>query len=312
MVEVVRSGFREGVHRGSVVIVRPDGVLRHVRGSGRDVVLPRSSNKPFQILGMLRCGLDLPDEADLAVGCASHSGEAEHVARVRGILAKHGLTEADLRCPPDLPVHAGTAEAVLAAGGKAEPVTMNCSGKHACMLATCVQRGWDTASYTDPSHPLQVTIRDTLGELGEEPVTVTAVDGCGAPLFGLSLVALARAFGKLVQAAEGSHERRIADAMRAHPYLVAGTGREDTRLMRAVPGLLSKAGAEGVYGAALPDGTAIALKIDDGNPRARLPVMTGALRFLGVDNAELAELAEETVFGGGRPVGSARLLPGVF
>ncbi|MGO1050669.1 asparaginase [Crossiella sp. CA198] len=312
MVEVVRSGFREGVHRGSVVIVRPDGVLRHVRGNGRQVVLPRSSNKPFQILGMLRCGLDLPDDVDLALGCGSHNGEPEQVARVRAILAKHGLSEADLRCPPDLPVHEATADAILAAGGKAEPVTMNCSGKHAAMLTTCVQRGWNTANYTDPSHPLQVTIRDTMADLGEEPITVTTVDGCGAPMFGLSLVGLARAFGKLVQGSDGSHERRIADAMRANPFMVAGTGREDTRLMNAVPGLLSKAGAEGVYGAALPDGTAIAIKIDDGHQRARLPVMAGALRFLGAGTPELAELAEEPILGGGRPVGSARLLPGVF
>ncbi|MBP2475843.1 L-asparaginase II [Crossiella equi] len=312
LVEVVRSGFRECVHRGSVVIVRPDGVLRHVRGDGRHVILPRSSSKPFQVLGGLRCGLDLPDDVDVALAAGSHNGEPEQVARVRAILAKHGLSEDDLLCPPDLPIHPASADAVLATGGKAERVTMNCSGKHAAMLATCVQRGWSTSDYLDPSHPLQVTIRDTTAELGEEAVTVTAVDGCGAPQFGMSLRAMARAFGRLAQAAEGTHEHRVAAAMRAHPYFVAGTGREDTLLMEAVPGLLSKAGAEGVYGAALPDGTAIALKIDDGHHRARLPVMVGALRFLGVDTPGLAELAEETIKGGGRPVGSARLLPGVF
>ncbi|MCP2259371.1 asparaginase [Streptoalloteichus tenebrarius] len=313
LVEIVRNGFREGVHRGSVVVLGPDGEVLHALGGPERPVFPRSSNKPLQGLAMLRCGLDLPDDADLALGCASHSGEPEHVERALAVLRKHGLDEDALGCPPDLPGHEASRTALLAAGGGPRRAAMNCSGKHAAMLATCVQRGWSTEDYLDPAHPLQVTVRETVEELAGERVAATAVDGCGAPLFAISLIGLARAFATLVAAEPGSPERRIADAMRAHPYLVAGTGREDTRLMGAVPGLLSKAGAEGVHAAAAPGVGAIALKITDGAGRARLPVTVGALRALGVPaSAELDDLAEEDVLGGGRPVGSARLLPGVF
>ncbi|WP_231950897.1 asparaginase [Allokutzneria albata] len=312
MVEVVRSGVRECVHHGSVIVLGPAGEVVTVHGDTRRPIMPRSSNKPVQALGMLRCGLDVPDDADLALICASHNGEPEHVDRATALLAKHGLSPDDLLCPPDYPVHEGSRNELLASGGTANRISMNCSGKHAGMLATCVQRGWPTTSYTDPSHPLQVTIRDTLAELAEEPIAHTAVDGCGAPLFSVSLYGLARAFGKLARAEPGSDLRRVADAMRAHPHLVAGTGREDTLLMNAVPGLLCKAGAEGVHAAALPDGRAVALKIADGAQRARMPVIVGALRALGVSTPALEELAEEPVRGGGRRVGSVRLLPNVF
>ncbi|SHE52998.1 asparaginase [Streptoalloteichus hindustanus] len=301
------------MHRGTVVLLGPDGEVRQALGAPERPMFPRSSNKPFQGLAMLRCGLDLPDDADLALGCASHSGEPEHVERALAILRKHGLDEDALGCPPDLPGHEPSRTELLARGGGPRRAAMNCSGKHAAMLATCVQRGWSTEDYLDPAHPLQVAVRETVEELTGEPVAATAVDGCGAPLFAFSLTGLARAFAALVAAEPGSQERRIADAMRAHPYLVAGTDREDTRLMRAVPGLLSKAGAEGVHAVALPGVGAVAVKITDGAARARLPVTVGALRALGVPTSpELAALAEETVLGGGQPVGTVRLLPGVL
>jgi L-asparaginase II len=313
LVEVIRSGSREGLHRGSVVVLGADGEVRYARGEVGLPMFPRSSNKPAQAVGALRCGLDLPDEADLALIAASHSGEPDHIARVAAILARHELTEDDLGCPPDYPRHEGSRDQLLASGGTKRRLAMNCSGKHAAMLATCAQRGWPTVSYLDDAHPLQVAISDTLAELAGEPVAGTGVDGCGAPSLAISLTGLARVFRALVTAPPGSDERRVADAMRAHPFLVAGTGREDTLLMRAVPGLLCKGGAEGVHVAALPDGTAIALKIDDGAARARMPVMVGALRALGVPaSPELDALAEEAIYGGGLPVGAARLLPGVF
>ncbi len=313
LVEVVRSGFRECVHHGSVAILGPDGQLMRGIGEVTAPILPRSSNKPLQALGMLRAGLDLPDDADLALACASHNGEPAHVDRALGILTKHGLSEDDLGCPPDYPAHEAARDAVIAAGGHKRRITMNCSGKHSAMLATCAQRGWPTAGYLDPRHPLQAEIHATIEEVTGEPIAATAVDGCGAPLFGFSLTGLARAFQRLITGAPDSQERRIADAMRAHPYLVAGTGREDTNLMGAVPGLLCKAGAEGVHVVALPDGTAIALKIEDGAARARMPVMIAALRSLGVpESPALDQLAEETILGGGNPVGVARVLPGIF
>jgi L-asparaginase II len=179
---------------------------------------------------------------------------------------------------------------------------MNCSGKHAGMLATCVANGWPTGSYLDPAHPLQVAIADAVTDLAGEPIAAVGVDGCGAPVFAFSLTALANSFLRLVEAAPGTHERRVADEMRAHPALVAGTGVEDTVLMEAVPGLLVKSGAEGVAAAAMAGVGAVALKIEDGAARARTPVLLDALNALGVETPAM----EELVLGGGEPVGEVR------
>lgn len=289
-----------------------DGRVVHAVGDTASPMFPRSSNKPVQALGMLSAGLRLDDDADLALVCASHNGEPEHVRRVLALLAASGVTEEQLCCPPDLPMHEPAAHAVLASGQERRRAFMNCSGKHAGMLATCVARGWSLSDYLDPAHPLQRQIAATLVELAGEPVAATAVDGCGAPLLAVSLTGLARAFAALATSPPGHPALRVVDAMRAHPFLVAGTGREDTRLMNAVPGLVCKAGAEGVHAAALPDGRAVAVKIDDGANRARLPVMVAALRVLGVTGPALQELAEEPVLGGGRVVGSARVIPGAI
>jgi L-asparaginase II len=179
---------------------------------------------------------------------------------------------------------------------------MNCSGKHAGMLATCVANGWPLESYRDPKHPLQVALAEAVTDLVGEPIAAVGVDGCGAPVFGFSLTALARSFQKLVDAEPGTAERRVADEMRARPELVAGTGADDTVLMGSVPGLLIKGGAEGVVAAALRGVGAVAIKIDDGSPRARTPVLLDALRELGVEVPAL----EESVLGGGEPVGEVR------
>ena len=314
---MVRSGFSEGQHRGSVVILDPAGRARLTIGEVAEPIFPRSCNKPMQALGMLRAGLSLPDDADLALACASHSGEPVHMDRVLAILARHGLTEDDLGCPPAYPRHVATRDELITAaggepGGGERKAAMNCSGKHAAMLATCVQLGWPIDDYRDPKHPLQVEIARTIEELTGEPIAMTGVDGCGAPLLGFSLTGLARAFTALVTAPQGSRRRLIADAMRAHPYLVAGEDRQDTLLANAVPGLLVKAGAMGVHAMALPDGTSVAIKIDDGAAVPRAPVMVGALRALGIDTPELEDVGEPDVLGGGEPVGSIRLLPGVF
>ena len=310
--EVIRSGFREGVHHGSVVLLDAGGAVYRAVGEVHRPIFPRSSNKPLQALAMLRAGLDPAEEADLALVCASHNGEPAHVERALRVLASAGLAEDDLRCPPDLPLHEPSAHAVLAAGTGRRRVYMNCSGKHAGMLATCVARGWSLPDYIRPDHPLQEAIAATVAERAGEAVAATGVDGCGAPLYAVSLAGLARAFAGLTTAPAGSTPRRVADALRTHPFLVAGTGREDTRLMTAVPGLACKSGAEGVQAAALPDGRAVALKIDDGAARARLPVMVAALRALGVDEPGLDALAEEPVLGGGSAVGCARLIPGAL
>jgi L-asparaginase II len=311
LAEVVRSGRTESVHRGAAAILRADGSVLASAGPAAAVMYPRSSNKPIQAAAMLRCGVGLDGEL-LALAAASHSGEDFHVAGVRKILASAGLTEDDLQCPADWPLDDKEHRAMLAAGEPADRVHMNCSGKHAAMLATCVAARWPTASYTDPGHPLQQQVRVLLGELAAEPVTVVGVDGCGAPLFGVSVTGLARAFRALVLAAPGTPERTVADAMRAHPEWTSGTARPERALMAAVPGLLVKSGAEGVEGFALADGRAGAFKIEDGGARGRVPVTVALLRRLGVDGeprldrAALDALATSPVTGGGRVVGEVR------
>jgi len=266
---------------------------------------PRSSNKPIQAAGMRGCGLDLDGEL-LALAAASHSGEDFHVTGVRKILASAGLTEDALQCPPALPLDETAMRHFLSEGGSPDPVHMNCSGKHAAMLATCVAAGWPTDSYRDPSHPLQQEIKAKLEQLSDEKVAATGVDGCGAPLFAISLTGLARAFGSLVLAAAHSAERSVADAIRAHPEWTSGTTRSERALMRAVPGLLVKSGAEGVQALALADGRAAAIKMEDGAARAVPAVTVAVLRVLGVAEAEpgaLDQVADLPVFGGGQVVG---------
>jgi L-asparaginase II len=311
LVEVVRSGVVESVHRGSLIVLGADGGVLVKLGVPDQPCFPRSSNKPLQAVGMLRAGLDL-DGPDLAIAAASHSGEPVHVNRVRGLLTSRGLPESALGCPPDYPLSEQARITLIANGGSKARVFMNCSGKHSAMLLTCQAAGWPTTGYLDPGHPLQLALREAMADLAGEPVAAVGVDGCGAPLFGVSLTAVARAYARLVGAEPGTPERRVADAMRAHPDLVAGTGREDTTAMRAVPGLLLKGGAEGVHVGALADGSAFAVKVDDGAERARPPVIAAVLRRLGVDITALADLAEPPVLGGGTRVGTLRLRPGLL
>jgi L-asparaginase II len=222
------------------------------------------------------------------------------------VLAAGGLAEDDLSCPPEYPLGEFAMRSVVAAGGAPERVTMNCSGKHAAMLRTCLAAGWPTAGYLAAAHPLQVALRAAVEELATEPVTQAGVDGCGAPVFALSLRGLARAFSRLVDAAAGSPERQVADAMRAHPGLVGGTGRDVTALMAGTPDVLAKDGAEGVYAAAVPGAGAVAVKIADGAARARMPVLVSGLRRLGVTGDALEALAEVPLLGGGERVGAVR------
>ncbi|GAA4726902.1 asparaginase [Phytohabitans rumicis] len=308
LAEVVRSGFVEGMHRGSVVVLDASGAVLDSAGDVKVPIFPRSSNKPLQAVGMVRSGLRLADPADLALVCASHYGEDFHVARVRALLRSAGLDENALRCPPDLPLSQDAAAAVLRSGGGRSRVRMNCSGKHAGMLLTCRAAGWSTEEYWSPDHPLQERLRAAVEDLSGERVAAVGVDGCGAPVLAVSLTGVASAFLRLVSGAPASVEHTVADAMRAYPELVAGTDAEDTRLMHGVPGLLAKGGAEGVVAVAVPDVGAVALKIEDGAMRARMPVLVSALRRLGVQAPILGELAEVPLLGGGESVGAVRAL----
>lgn len=305
--EVVRSGFVEGHHYGSILALEADGSVAWRVGEVERPIFPRSCNKPVQALGMLRAGLDLDGEL-LALACASHSGEDFHLDGVRKILAGAGLTETALQTPPDWPLDDEAREQLLRAGGERSSLAMNCSGKHAAMLATCVANGWDTASYLSPEHPLQVAIAQTFAELTGERVAHVAVDGCGAPLLSTSLRGLARAFSRLVRADDGA-EARVAAAISRHPEHVSGTRRDEAKLLRAVPGAIAKAGAESCYAVALPDGRAVTLKTDDGAARVRPVLMAEALRRLGlegVDEAAVAATGDVPVLGGGRRVGEIR------
>lgn len=308
LAEVVRSGFIESRHTGSVVAVKPDGAVVLAVGDPGAPIFPRSANKPMQAVGMLRCGLDI-DGPTLALAAASHSGEPAHTALVEAMLADAGLRLGDLGNTADLPLDKNAAADVLRRGGGPAPVFQNCSGKHAAMLATCVAAGWPVEGYLDPRHPLQSALRSTLADMAGEPIAAVGVDGCGAPVLAISLMALARCFAALVRAEAGTPERRVADAMRTWPAVVGGTGRDVTALMLGVPGLLAKDGAEAVYAAATADGAAVAVKIADGGDRAGAPVLVAALRVLGVSAPVLDELAETPVLGGGHPVGSVRVRP---
>ncbi|MET7439539.1 asparaginase, partial [Streptomyces sp. NPDC005568] len=197
LAEVVRSGFVEGRHRGSLVLLAADGSVELALGDVTAPVFPRSSNKPMQAAGVLRAGLDLGGER-LALAAASHSGEPFHRDLVLKMLAEHGLRPEQLQCPADLPLDPVEAETYLAAGGVRDRVTMNCSGKHAAMLAVCVQRDWPLESYLDPAHPLQQLIRSVVEEAAGERVAALGTDGCGAPLMAVTLTGLARAFRSFV------------------------------------------------------------------------------------------------------------------
>ncbi len=299
----VRSGFVESAHRASVVATSPDGAHLLALGAVDDPVFPRSSNKPLQTVAMVRAGLRMPPE-HLALASASHSGEDFHVAGVRAMLASAGLSEADLQNTPDYPVDEPSRDAVIRAGGRKLPITQNCSGKHAAMLATCVVNGWDTATYREPEHPLQQAIAQTLSELTGDPIGAVAVDGCGAPVMAVTLAGLARSFGRLASAVSGTAEAEVADAIRAHPDYLGGTGRDVTALIAHTPGLIAKDGAESVYAVGLADGRGVALKVADGYPRAKPVILAAVLRRLGVESAALAQLENAPVLGHGEPVGA--------
>jgi L-asparaginase II len=310
LVEVVRNGTIESVHHGRIAVTNPDGSLAHELGAVFAPMYPRSSSKPMQAVGMVRAGLDLPPDL-LALVCASHSGEPFHVEGVRRILSRAGLTEADLQTPPDWPVDEQAAHDVIRAGGDKASITMNCSGKHAGMLATAKHNGWPTETYRDTDHPVQLAILQTIDDLAGEQAGLLAMDGCGAPLFAISLCGLARAFGRIAAATDGS-EALVGEAIRSHPQNVSGTHRDELALHHAIPGLVGKAGAESVYAVGLPDGTGIAVKISDGSPRARTPAMAATLQKLGYQHPTLDAQAAEPVLGHGDPVGAIRPVSETF
>ncbi|OIJ93880.1 asparaginase [Streptomyces sp. MUSC 14] len=304
---LVRGGVVEGIHYGSVVVLGADGRVEFQLGDIEAAFYPRSAVKPLQAVAMLRAGLPLDGDL-LSLAAASHSGEERHLAGARRILELAGLTEDDLRNVPDMPFDPVVRDAWVREGRLPSRLAQNCSGKHAAMLWTATLNGWTLEDYLDPAHPLQQAIQEIVEDLTGQRVARVTVDGCGAPLFSISLHGLARALARIASAAPGTPEAKVADAMREHAEMASGSGRDVAALMRAVPGLLAKDGFEGVQVAALPDGRAIAVKIADGANRARIPVAAAALARAGVDPGLLTEFAGEPLLGGGEPVGSVRVV----
>lgn len=314
LAQVVRSGVVESVHHGLFAVVRAgeeptSGSPVREAGPVDDWVYPRSAVKPLQAVAMVRAGLDLPPDL-LALACASHSGQARHLDGARRILASVDLTEDDLQNTPDLPFSATERLTWQRAGRAPAALAQNCSGKHAAMLATCVVNGWSTTDYRDPSHPLQQLIAEEVGRLTGVPVPGdrTGVDGCGAPVLAVTLRGLADAVGRIASAQPGSAELPVAEAMRTAPEFVGGDGRYVTDLMRAVPGVIAKDGAESVHVVGLSDGHGVAVKIADGQHRAAHVVLARLLRDLGLYPAALDTVLplEEPVLGHGERVGSVR------
>ena len=305
LVAAIRDGLVESVHYGSAVALAADGSVAASAGTPLAPFYPRSALKPLQAVAMVRAGLELPADL-LALAAASHSGAAAHRDGALRILEMHGLAPTDLENSTDLPYGTAEREDWLRNGGSATRITQNCSGKHAAMAATCLLNGWPVEGYLHPAHPLQQLVARTVTDLaGEDPAGVST-DGCGTPLFALTLTGIARAFGRIAKAAaddDGSPEAAVGLAMQQHPVMVAGEGRDVTALMRLLPGAVAKDGFEGVQLVGLADGSAVAVKISDGGDRARMPATVHLLDALGVDTEPLAAIATAPVLGGGHPVG---------
>lgn len=310
LVTATRDGLVESIHYGSAIALEADGTVAAAAGEPLAPFYPRSSLKPLQAVAMVRAGLELPADL-LALAAASHSGGAIHRQGALRILEQHGLSVSDFGNSRDLPYGASEREEWLRNGGRSTQLTQNCSGKHAAMVATCVINGWPVNGYLDPSHPLQQLVAETVTELVDEEPVALSTDGCGTPLFALTLPGMARAFGLIARAAAnddagvGAHgaEAAVGLAMQRHPEMVAGENRDVTELMRLLPGAVAKDGFEGVQLVGLADGRSVAVKISDGGDRARMPATVTLLEALGVDTAPLAALATAPVLGGGRPVG---------
>lgn len=306
-----RGEHVESIHYGSAIVIDAQGDTLHRIGDTTGYYFARSTLKPLFAVGILRAGLDL-DARQLALTAASHSGSPRHQQVALSILRDAGLGEDTLGNLADLPYGATEKTHHLASGGSSNRLAQNCSGKHAALLALCVLRGWDTATYLQPGHPVSNLLHGTIEELTGETPAHTSIDGCGTPVYALTLGGLARAFSRLATAPPTTPEYRVALAMRTHPELVAGEDRDTTTFMRTVPGSIAKDGFEGVQVASLADGTAIAVKIADGGDRARMPVTAALLHdHLPVANRHhLSDLLSSPVTAGaeGTTVGSLRAL----
>ena len=295
LAKITRGDLVESLHLGHLIVLNADGSTYLSKGSPELPIYPRSAIKSLQAAAMLKAGLKV-DADELAIICASHSGSQSHINLVTRMLTSRAISISQLKNSADKPL--GEKEKISWGEKPASQLAQNCSGKHAGMLITCQQNGWDMKSYLDLSHPLQVAIKNEIEMLAGEKVSVVSVDGCGAPLFATSLIGLARAISNLVKSEDDIYQQ-IVSACTKYPELVAGDGRLTTRMMQAVPGLFMKEGAEGVQVCALHDGRVIAIKIIDGSWRPVAPIIMEIFNRWGV------AMPDESVkiYGGGSVIG---------
>lgn len=298
LAEYVRDGVVESEHRGFLAMLNSDGSLFKSLGDIDTKIFPRSTVKSVQASAMVRHGLDLEPRL-LALAASSHSGSQVHIAGVREILASVGLDENALQCALDRPLD----EAERRAWGDSAPtrIAMNCSGKHAAMLATCVKNGWPIETYLEQGHPLQIAIKSELENLAGEKITLTSADGCGAPLFLLSVIGLARAIRAVTISTDPAHQSVIT-ASRAFPEMVGGLGRHVTQMMQEVDGLYMKDGAEAVNICSLADGRTFVFKVSDGSLRAFRTIVHACLKDFGINT----KFEPEKVMGGPLVIGTIR------
>ncbi|MFJ4074423.1 MULTISPECIES: asparaginase [unclassified Curtobacterium] len=303
-----RSGFDESRHIGAGVVVDSAGAVVDSVGDVAASIYPRSTMKPFQALAVRGAGARFSDE-ELVLTTASHAGTVAHQALALHMLESFDHVEADLGCPPDMPFDRATGRTM----DGPRRLAMNCSGKHAGMLAACRVNGWDEATYLDIEHPMQQRVRSVVEEYTHETVDLVGTDGCGAPVFPLTLTGLARGFAGVVARADDD-SAALTDAVLAHPWAIDGVGRANTVTIERLQ-VLAKLGAEGVMVMGLPGGAAVAVKVLDGSQRAGTLAALALLQrngLVGADGvADVLAATGEQVLGGGVPVGAVRVGAGL-
>ena len=299
LAKVTRGDLVESLHLGHLIVLNSDGSTYLSKGSPELPIYPRSAIKSLQAAAMLNSALKV-EEKELAIICASHSGSQSHIDLVSKMLTLRGISTSQLKNAVDKPL--GEKEKISWGDKSPSQLAQNCSCKHAGMLITCKQNGWDMNTYLNLDHPLQIAIKSEIEDLAGEKVSAVSIDGCGAPLFAISLIGLARAISNLVKSKDALYQQ-IVLACTKYPELVAGDGRLTTRMMQAVPGLFMKEGAEGVQVCALSDGRVIAMKIIDGSWRPVAPIIMKVFKRWGV------EMPDESVkiYGGSLLVGKIQV-----
>jgi len=319
LVEVTRGSLVESWHRGAIVVVDAEGKRRAAIGDVEEPVFPRSAAKALQALALVESGAADAyglTEAELALACASHSGEPRHVETVAAMLARAGRSVDDLECGVHMPANELASRALILAREAPTALHNNCSGKHAGFICLACHRDVDPKGYVGPDHPVQREITATLAEMTGAPLDARnrGVDGCSIPAYAIPLDRLALGFARFItgeglSAARATAAKRLADACMAEPWFVAGMGRFCTRAMALMPGrLFVKTGAEGVFCAAFPElGLGLALKCDDGAPRAAEAMMAAAIEAFVVTGGRGTSLAEwDEMRGPGRRIVSRR------